>query len=115
MIKLGSELQHKLSISLPPTQANHFASSSSLSCGGAVPIRPFLAGQAFEPEIIEVMSAAFVGACETLGLKIRDDPATRLVARTIIELAQRGLRDSEILLDMTLWEFRTEYDAERSE
>ncbi len=29
-------------------------------------IRPFLAGQAFEPEIIDQMSAAFVRACEAL-------------------------------------------------
>jgi hypothetical protein len=61
------------------------------------------------------MSAAFVRACEALRLELRDDPATRLVARTIIELAERGLRDAETLLDMTLREFRTEYDAEQSE
>jgi hypothetical protein len=80
-----------------------------------VPIRPFLAGQAFEPELIQQMSAAFVGACEALRLELRDDPATRLVARTIIEPAEGGLRDAETLLDMTLREFRTEYDAEQSE
>jgi hypothetical protein len=76
-----------------------------------VPIRPFLAGRAFEPEIIEQMSAAFVGACKALRLELRDDPATRLVARTIIELAERGVRNAQDLLDMTLWEFRTDYDA----
>jgi hypothetical protein len=81
-----------------------------------VPIRPFLAGQACEPELIERMSAAFVRACDALRLNVnKDDPATRLVARTIIELAQRGFRDTDILLDMTLREFRTECDAERPE
>ncbi len=75
-----------------------------------MPIRPFLAGQAFEPEIIEQMSAAF--ACEALRLELRDDPATRLVARTIIELAERGVWDAQDLLDMTLRDFRTDYDAE---
>ncbi len=79
-----------------------------------MPIRPFLAGQAFEPEIIEQMSAAFVRACEALRLALRDDPATRLVARTIIELAERGVRDAQDLLDMTLREFRTDYEAESS-
>ncbi len=73
-----------------------------------VPIRPFLAGKAFEPEIIEQMSAAFVRACEALRLELRDDPATRLVARTIIELAERGFRDAKDLLEMTLREFRTD-------
>jgi len=73
--------------------------------GDAVPIRPFLAGQAFEPELIQQMSIAFVKACQSLGLEPTDDPATRLVAKTIIELAERGLRDAEALLEMTLWEF----------
>jgi hypothetical protein len=74
----------------------------------AVPIRSFLAGQAFEPELIEQMSAAFIRACETMGLSVMDDPATRLVARTIIDLAERGVRDAETLLKMTLREFATE-------
>jgi hypothetical protein len=70
-----------------------------------VPIRRFLAGQAFEPELIQQMSTAFVGACEALRLEPTDDPATRLVARTIIEFAERGVRDAEALLEMTLREF----------
>jgi hypothetical protein len=77
-----------------------------------VPIRPFLAGQAFEPEIIEQMSTAFTGACKALRLELRDDPATRLVARTIIELAERGLRDADKLLALTLREYRAGHDAE---
>jgi len=73
-----------------------------------LPIRPFLAGQAFEPELIEQMSDAFVRACEALRLELVDDPATRLVATTIIGLAQRGLRDAETLLAITLREFGIE-------
>ena len=80
-----------------------------------MPIRPFLAGQAFEPEIIQAMSTAFAGACKALRLELRDDPATRLVARTIIELAERGIRDAEELLHMTLLEFEADRDAEPSE
>lgn len=78
-----------------------------------MPIRPFLAGQAFEPELIQQMSAAFIRACDALRLELRDDPATRVVARTIIDMAERGLRDSETLLEMALREFRTSGDAEQ--
>jgi hypothetical protein len=69
-----------------------------------VPISPFLAGRAFEPELIEQMSAAFVRACEALQLKTVDDAATRMVARTIITLAERGVRDAEVLATMALRE-----------
>lgn len=74
-----------------------------------MPIRPFLAGQAFEPEAVRDMSLAFDGACEALGLRIREDPATRVVAEKVIELAQRGVRGVDQLRTMTLKEFgRTE-------
>jgi len=79
-----------------------------------VPIRPFLAGQAFEPELIQQMSAAFVRTCEALRLELIDDPATRLVARTIIELAERGLRDEKTLFELTVRQFRTDSDAEQA-
>ena len=72
-----------------------------------MPITPFLAHQAFEPETIETMSAAlaaFVAACEALHLKVGDDPATRVVAEKVIELAQRGIRDPDALRTMTLKE-----------
>jgi hypothetical protein len=49
---------------------------------------------AFDPEIIDKMSEALNGVCETLSLKLADDPETRLVAQKIIELAQRGVRDA---------------------
>jgi hypothetical protein len=70
-----------------------------------MPITPFLAHQAFEPEAIENMSAVFVAACDALHLKIGDDPATRFVAQKVIELAQRGIRDQDMLRKMTLKEF----------
>ena len=70
-----------------------------------MPITPYLAHQAFDPEIIKAMSAAFVGACEALHLKVGDDPATNLVAEKIIELAQRGVHDLDALRTMTLKEF----------
>lgn len=70
-----------------------------------MPIRPFLAGRVFEPELIEHMSAALVRACEALQLQVIDDAATRIVARTIIELAERGVREPERLMALTLREF----------
>jgi hypothetical protein len=45
-----------------------------------MPIRPFLADQAFEPELIRQMSLALETVCETLRLGLTDDPNTRLVA-----------------------------------
>ena len=70
-----------------------------------MPITPFLAHQAFEPEIIETMSAAYLAACDALHLKVGDDPTTRVVAEKVINLAQRGIRDPDVLRTMTLKEF----------
>jgi hypothetical protein len=70
-----------------------------------MPITPYLAHQAFEPEVIETMSAAFVAACEALHLKVGDDPETRFVAEKVIELTQRGISDPDELRTMTLKEF----------
>lgn len=70
-----------------------------------MPIRRFLAGQAFQPELLHQMSTAFVRACEALRLELVDDPATRLVAKTIIEFAERGVKDAETLFEMTRREF----------
>jgi len=71
-----------------------------------MPIRPFLADQPFDPELIAMMSAALESVCKDLGLSIVDDPATRLVARKIIELTQRGMRDATMLSAATLKEFK---------
>jgi hypothetical protein len=73
----------------------------------ALPIRPFLADQVFMPETIREMSLAFEEVCETIGLRMTDDPATRLVAAKIIELTQQGVRGDE-LRSMTLKEFKNE-------
>ena len=75
-----------------------------------MPITPFLAGQAFEPETIQDMSKVFVAVCEALNLKVGDDPVTRLVAQKIVELAQRGVRDVATLQSMTLQEFNLQYE-----
>jgi hypothetical protein len=71
-----------------------------------MPITPYLAGQAFESELIRQMSLALESVCETLKLRLTDDENTRLVASKIIELAQRGVRDAPALSAMTLKEFK---------
>jgi hypothetical protein len=73
-----------------------------------VPIRPFLANQAFDPETIRAMSDALERVCNELGLKVVDDPATRLIAERIIGLAQRGVRDTATLSAATLSEIKSE-------
>ncbi len=72
----------------------------------SVPITPYLAGQAFEPEAIREMSIALESVCDTLKLRLTDDSNTRLVASKIIELAQRGVKDAATLSAMTLKEFK---------
>jgi hypothetical protein len=73
-----------------------------------MPIRPFLASQDFDPETINKMSAALESVCAELGLKMVDDPATRLVAQKIIELARRGLKDVPTLRAMALEQLKQE-------
>jgi hypothetical protein len=52
------------------------------------------------------MSLALENVCEKLKLNLTDDPATRLVAAKIIELAERGVRDAPTLTVMALKEFK---------
>ena len=70
-----------------------------------MPITAFLHNEAFEPELIEAMSAAFTEACSTLGLADRTDPITEIVARKVIEAAQRGLRTQTALYQSAMQEF----------
>ena len=50
--------------------------------------------RAFEPEAITVMTDAYAEVCRTLGLGERENADTSKVAKTVIEYAQRGVRDS---------------------
>ncbi len=70
-----------------------------------MPITPFLSGQVFAPETLTNMGKAFETVCEKLGLVIRHDPATELVAKFIINLAQQGMREVDPLVGATLKEF----------
>jgi hypothetical protein len=69
-------------------------------------VTPFLRRKGFDPEQVEAMGAAFANACEALGLANRLDPITVMVAKKIIELAQRGFRDSGDIELMALKELK---------
>jgi|HubBroStandDraft_5_1064220.scaffolds.fasta_scaffold386224_1 hypothetical protein len=58
--------------------------------------------RAFEPEAITVMTDAYAEVCRTLGLGERENADTRKVAKTVIEFAQRGVRDPTRLRDRVL-------------
>ena len=73
-----------------------------------MPIRPFLSGQAFDPDTIREMSLALESVCQELGLKVIDDAATRLIAEKIIELSQHGVHGVATLHAMTVKEFKAE-------
>ena len=62
-----------------------------------MPIRPFLEGEFFDPELIEVMGQALADACKALGLKDRENAAVRLLAMRIIKEAREGVHDRELL------------------
>jgi hypothetical protein len=64
-----------------------------------MPIRPLLEGEAFGPEDITAISAAFEDALKELSLVDRKDPVVLLVARTTIQLAKTGERDRKRLTD----------------
>jgi hypothetical protein len=69
-----------------------------------MPIGPFLAGRAFEPETITEMGLALQRACEAMGLRDKKDMATELVAEKIIELVERGVVGLEELSSLAVKE-----------
>ena len=60
----------------------------------------------FEPEVVRQMSLALETICWKFGMKLIEDPATRVVALKIIELAQRGVHDAPTLTELTLKELK---------
>ena len=67
-----------------------------------MPIYELLKRTVFEPEHIEAMGQAFEVVCSELKLAQRDDPLRDLVARKVIECAQRGEHDPERLARVVL-------------
>jgi hypothetical protein len=65
-------------------------------------IHRLLENEAFGPDEIEVLTTAFEQVLRALGLADRSDSATEIVARRIIEFAQRGERDPRRLQERVL-------------
>jgi len=59
-----------------------------------MPIRPYLGGLVFEPELTNAMGEAFETSCRLLGLKAGlTDPATEMVSKAVVEAALAGDTD----------------------
>jgi hypothetical protein len=68
-----------------------------------MPIRLLLEdGPSFAPEEVTQLVAAFEMALTKLGLTNREDPATKLLAKSIIEAAEGGERDPIRLCDTAI-------------
>ena len=67
-----------------------------------MPIRRLVENEAFDPEAVQIIVAAFEDALGRLGLTNLEDPAVALVARRIITFAQQGERDPAKLRDLAL-------------
>jgi hypothetical protein len=71
--------------------------------GLGMPIRAFLDHSgAFAPDDIARLVAVFEDCLKELKLTNRDDPATTLVAKAIIEAAKQGERDPNRLREIVL-------------
>jgi hypothetical protein len=60
------------------------------------------------PEEIAVLTEAYELTLKELDLVDRSDPITQIVAKKIIEISQRGVRDPEQLSSLALKELRAE-------
>jgi hypothetical protein len=58
----------------------------------------------FDPPTVKLMTDAYLEACRLLRLTPRDDGATRLLAKRIIDAARSGERDPERLVRRGLQE-----------
>jgi DNA integrity scanning protein DisA with diadenylate cyclase activity len=56
------------------------------------------------PEEIARLTTAYEETLRTIGLVDRNDPITEMIARKIIEIGQRGVRDPMQLSELTIKE-----------
>lgn len=74
-----------------------------------MPITPYLVGQAFSPETIELMSRVLERVCAELGVKLiagKKNPAAEVIAEKVIEHAQRGVLTPTALYLAVMAEFK---------
>ena len=67
-----------------------------------MPFNHHMAEEAFDPEQVRAMGAAFDHACRSLRLNDTDDPLTKLIAGKIVEAAQAGERGAVSLYDSVM-------------
>ena len=77
-----------------------------------MPIAPYLGGHRFDSETTRVLGVAFEMTRAALRLADRDDPATEMVAKKIIELANAGERDADRLCELALNELRAGHEPD---
>ena len=67
-------------------------------------IHRLLEGTTFDPERVATLVAAYEETLKKLSLVERDDPMTQMIARKIIEVAERGVLDSKEISSIAIKE-----------
>jgi hypothetical protein len=78
-----------------------------ISDATAMPITPFINGHRFDPEDKRVLGVAFEMVCIALRVGDCDDGVKRAIAAKIIDLANAGERNPDILCEQALKDIRT--------
>jgi hypothetical protein len=71
-----------------------------------MPIRPFLNGERFDPEIERVLGVALEMVCIAVRTGDCDDDVKQAIASKIIDLAKAGERNPDILCEQALNDIR---------
>ena len=86
-------MAHHLTVERPPAALETVC--------GFMPIYPLLRNSAFDPELCRALGTAFETCLTQLGLVERSDPLTVTIAKKMIELGHRGVRDPDRLCELT--------------
>jgi hypothetical protein len=70
----------------------------------AMPIYRLLQNSPLGPEEIKVLTDAYERTLQKLSLVDRNDPVAEIIAKKIIELGQRGVREAKSLSDLAVKE-----------
>ena len=60
-------------------------------------VYPLFQNKAFDPERIALMASVFEDVCRELGLAARDDMLCDIIAKAILDCAQKGICDPLLL------------------
>jgi len=73
-----------------------------------MPIYRLLQNSPLGPEEIKVLTDAYERTLRKLSLVDRNDPIAELIAKKVIELGQRGVRDAKQLVELAIKELGVE-------